>query len=155
LLPAAGRSRRRAGAGRRGAGGAAARGRRAAMIPLAAFETVIDASGVAPRIKAMLPIGARPRQLKVRTLLAGMRLAQADHRPAHLTCVHQALTAQPEEDKARPGVLAAWRHRPHRLTCRQAEYTFGLVAAALASNKPNRLPSGDLAGICDRLIKAS
>jgi len=53
------------------------------MIPLAALETVIDASGVAPRIEAMLPIGARPRQLKVRTLLAGMCLAQADHRPAH------------------------------------------------------------------------
>ena len=30
-----------------------------AMIPLAAFEEVIDASGVAPRIEAMLPAGAR------------------------------------------------------------------------------------------------
>ena len=67
------------------------------MIPLAAFETVIDASGVAPRIEAMLPIGARPRQLKVRTLLAGMCLAQADHRPAHLTRVHQALTMLGED----------------------------------------------------------
>ena len=33
------------------------------MIPLAAFEEVIDASGVAPRIEAMLPIGVRARQL--------------------------------------------------------------------------------------------
>ena len=41
------------------------------MIALAAFEAVIDASGVAPRIEAMLPVGARPRQLKVATLLAG------------------------------------------------------------------------------------
>ena len=63
------------------------------MIPLAAFEAVIDASGVAPRIEAMLPAGVRARQLKVRTLLAGMCLAQADHRPAHLTRVHHALTA--------------------------------------------------------------
>ena len=63
------------------------------MIPLAAFEEVIDASGVAPRIEAMLPVGVRGRQLSVRTLLAGMCLAQADHRPAHLTRVHQALTA--------------------------------------------------------------
>ena len=55
------------------------------MISLAAFEAVIDASGVAPRIEAMLPVGVRSRQLKVRTLLAGMCLAQADHRPAHLT----------------------------------------------------------------------
>ena len=31
----------------------------------------IDASGIPPRIEAMLPIGVRPRQLKVRTLLGG------------------------------------------------------------------------------------
>jgi len=30
------------------------------MIPLAAFEEIIDASGVAPRIEAMLPIGCGP-----------------------------------------------------------------------------------------------
>ena len=41
------------------------------MIPLAAFEEIIDASGVAARIEAMLPAGVRPRQLRVRTLLAG------------------------------------------------------------------------------------
>ena len=41
------------------------------MIPLAAFEEVIDASGVAPRIEAMLPAGVRARQLRVRTLLPG------------------------------------------------------------------------------------
>jgi hypothetical protein len=40
------------------------------MIPLAAFEEIIDASGVAPRIEAALPIGVRRRQLSVRTLLA-------------------------------------------------------------------------------------
>ena len=57
LLPAARRPGRRAGAGRRGRGGPAARGGRPAMIPLAAFEEIIDASGVAPRIEAMLPVG--------------------------------------------------------------------------------------------------
>ena len=81
---------------RRGRGGAAAWGHQAAMIPLAVFEEIIDASGVAPRIEAMLPTGVRPRQLRVRTLLAGMCLAQADHRPAHLTRVHQALTRCPK-----------------------------------------------------------
>ena len=85
LLPAARRPDRRAGARRRTRRGPAARGGPAAMIPLAAFEAVIDTSGVAPRIEVMLPIGVRPRQLKVRTLLAGMCLAQADHRPAHLS----------------------------------------------------------------------
>ena len=33
----------------------------------------------------MLPIGARSRQLSMRALLAGMCLAQAGPRPAHLT----------------------------------------------------------------------
>ena len=42
------------------------------MIPAGAFEAVIDASGVAPRIEAALPVGVRPRQLSVRTLLAGL-----------------------------------------------------------------------------------
>jgi hypothetical protein len=46
------------------------------MIPLAVFEAVIDASGAAPRIEALLPAGVRRRQLSVRTLLAGMCLAR-------------------------------------------------------------------------------
>src|SRR5512140_2626191 len=100
------------------------------MIPLTAFEEVIDASGVASRIEATLPIGVRSRQLSIRTLLAGMCLALADHRPAHLTRVHQALTALPVDDQRRLGVIADWKHGPHQLTCRQTEYTFGLVADA-------------------------
>ena len=87
------------------------------MIPLAVFEEVTGGSGVAPRIEAMLPIGVRRRQLKVRTLLAGMCLAQAGHRPAHLTRVHQALTRLSEDDQIRLGILADWKGRPHRLTC--------------------------------------
>ena len=125
------------------------------MIPLAAFEEIIDASGIPPRIEAMLPIGVRPRQLKVRTLLAGMCLAQADGRPAHLTRVHQALTSLPEDDQIRLGVLADWKHGPHRLTYRQAEYTFGLVAGALGKDEPDGLSSGPLQGICDDLLEAS
>ena len=144
LLAAARRPGRRAGAGQRGRRGAAAGGS-PAMIPLAALEEVIDASGVAPRIEAMLPIGVRARQLSVRTLLAGMCLTQADGRPAHLTRVHQALTALPEDDQRRLGVLADWKAGPHLLTYRQAEYTFGLVAGALAKDEPDGLPSGPLA----------
>jgi hypothetical protein len=125
------------------------------MMPLSLFEEIIDASGVAPRIEAMLPAGVRRRQLKVRTLLAGMCLAQADHRPAHLTRVHQALTRLSEDDQVRLGVLADWKGRPHRLTYRQTERTFGLVAAALAKDEPDGLPCGDLAGICDSLLEAT
>jgi hypothetical protein len=82
------------------------------MIPLAASEAVIDASGVAARVEAMLPSGARARQLAVRTLLLGMMITLADGRPAHLTRVHQALTALPEDDQRRLGVLADWKHGP-------------------------------------------
>jgi hypothetical protein len=125
------------------------------MIALAVFEEIIDASGVAPRIEAMLPIGVRARQLTVRALLAGMCATQADHRPAHLTRVHQALTALSEDDQRRLGVIADWKHGPHRLTYRQTERTFGLVTAALAKDEPDGLPSGPLQRICDDLLEAS
>jgi hypothetical protein len=125
------------------------------MIALAVFEAVIDASGVAPRIEAALPAGARPRQLSVRTLLAGMCLAQADHRPAHLTRVHQALTGLPAGEQRRLGVIADFRHGPHLLTYRQTEYTFGLVTAALAEDEPGGLPSRALQAACDDLLEAS
>ncbi len=125
------------------------------MVPLAVFEAVIDASGVAPRIEVMLPIGVRARQLKVRTLLAGMFLAQADHRPAHLTRVHQALTALPEDDQRRLGVVADWENGPHTLTYRQTERTFGLIARALGKDEPDGLPSPALQTACDDLLEAS
>ena len=125
------------------------------MIPLAAAEEIIDASGAAPRIEVMLPIGVRRRQLAVRTLLAGMCLAHADHRPAHLTRVHQVLTSLPEDDQWRLGVIAEWKHGPHRLTYRQTERTFGLVNAALGKDAPDGLPSPALQAVCDDLLEAS
>ena len=125
------------------------------MIPLAVWEQIIDASGVAPRIEALLPIGVRGRQLKVRTLLAGMCLAQADHRPAHLTRVHQALTGLSDDDQRRLGVVADWKHGPHVLTYRQTERTSGLVAAALGKDEPDGLPPQALQAVCDDLLEAS
>jgi hypothetical protein len=125
------------------------------MISLAAFEEIIDDSGAAERIEAMLPVGARARQLSVRALLAGMCLTQADGRPAHLTRVHQALASLPEDDQRRLGVLADWKGGPHRLTYRQTEYTFGLVARALAKDEPDGLPSPELQAACDCLLEPS
>jgi len=75
------------------------------MTALQVLEEVIDRSGAAARIEILLPIGVRPRQLLVRTLLLGMLLVLADHRPAHLTRLHQALTALPADDQARLGVI--------------------------------------------------
>jgi hypothetical protein len=124
-------------------------------IPLSQIEEIIDASGVAPLVEVLLPAGVRHRQLRVRTLLAGMLLTQADHRPAHLTRVHQALTALPEPDQVRLGVLEDWTAGPHLLTYRQTERTFGLAARALGKDDPDGTPPEILARICDDLLEAS
>ena len=124
-------------------------------IPLARLEEIIDASGTAPRIEALLPIGVRHRQLRVRTLLAGMLLTQAGHRPAHLTRVRDALTALPEPDQVRLGVPGDWKTGPHQLTYRQTERTFGLVTGALAKDQPDGLPSDTLTTTCNDLLEAS
>ena len=72
------------------------------MIPLPVLEEIVDRSGAAPRIELLLPAGVRARQLAVRTLLLGMLLVLADHRPAHLTRVHHAL-GQDEQRLPHPG----------------------------------------------------
>jgi hypothetical protein len=125
------------------------------MIPLPVLEEVIDRSGIAPRIELLLPIGVRARQLLVRTLLLGMLIVLADHRPAHLTRLHHALVTLPEADQRRLGVLASWKTGPHLLTYRQTERTFGLVADALGKDEPDGLPPGPLQRICDDLLEAS
>src|SRR5579863_7468804 len=126
------------------------------MTGLAAFEDIIDASGTAPRIEAMLPAsGPRPRQLPARTLLLGMMLALADGRPAHITRVRQALTSLPEQEQRRLGVITDWKNGPHQLTYRQTEYAFSLLAGALAKDDPDGLPLPALQAICDSLLEAS
>jgi hypothetical protein len=126
-----------------------------APVPLQRLEAVIGRSRAAGRIEAMLPVGVRPRQLLARTLLIGMLLVLADHRPAHLTRVHQALTSLPETDRVRLGVVTDWKHGPHLLTYRQTERTFGLVVSALAKDHPDGAPSPDLAAVLDALLEAS
>jgi hypothetical protein len=125
------------------------------MTGLPALEGIIDASGAGPRIEALLPAGARPRQLSARTLLLGMMLAAADGRPAHLTRVHHALTSLPEDQQRRLGVLTDWKNGPHRLTYRQAEYTFALITRALGKDTPDGLPAPALQAACDALLEAS
>jgi len=122
---------------------------------LARLEKVIDRSGAPARIEALLPAGARRRQLRVRTLLTGMLLTLADHRPAHLTRVREALTSLPEADQRRLGVITAWKTGPHQLTYRQTERTFHLLTAALGKGTPDGAPSGALAALCDDLLEAS
>ena len=119
------------------------------------LEAIVDGSGVADRIEVLLPVGPRPRQLSVRTLLVGMLACQTDGRPAHLRRVHQALLGLSDTDRARLGVIVEWNRRPHPLTYRQVEYTFGLVVAAVSKPDPDRQPSELLAGIVDDLVEAS
>jgi hypothetical protein len=123
-------------------------------IPLDRLEEIIDGSR-ATRIEALLPIGVRHRQLKVRTLILGMLLTLAGRRPAFLTEVHAALTALPEADQARLAVIEDWKHGPHLLTYRQVERTFNLVVDALAKEHPDGAPADVLARICDDLLEAS
>ena len=124
-------------------------------IPLTAIEDIIDASGAAPQIQVLLPACARGRQLTARTLLIGMQLTLADGRPAHLTRVHAALTALPEADQTRLGVLAPWKTGPHQLTYRQVEHTHRLITRALGKDKPDGAPSPRLQAACDSLLEAS
>lgn len=124
-------------------------------IPLAALEAIVDASGAAPAIEALLPRGVRGRQLTARTLLIGMQMAQADGRPAQLTQVHAALTGLGEADQARLGVISQWKAGPHQLTYRQTEYTFALMARALGKDQPDGAPSPRLQAACDSLLEAS
>jgi hypothetical protein len=124
-------------------------------VPLARLEEIIDASGVAPAIEALLPAGARHRQLRARTMLLGMQLALDDRRPAYLTEIHAALTSLPEADQPRLGVTEDWHGRPHQLTYRQVEHTCRLITKALGKDQPDGAPSQALAAFCDRLLEAS
>lgn len=105
------------------------------------LEAVVDASGIAARIEALLPLGVRRRQLCVRSLVVGMLLALFDGRPAHLTRVHAALVALPETERRRLRVIVDWKAGPHVLTYRQVERTFSLVTSALGKDEPHGMPS--------------
>ena len=124
-------------------------------VTLARIEQIIDASGIAPAIEALLPPSVRGRQLTARTLVTGMLLVMHDRRPAFLTEVHAALIALPEPDQIRLGVTADWSTGPHQLTYRQVEHTCRLITRALAKDSPDGAPSPALQAFCDQLLEAS
>jgi len=122
---------------------------------LARLEAIVDRSEIPRSIEARLPIGVRPRQLRVATLFLGMLLSHTDHRPGHLTRVHQGLVSLEEPDRHRLGVITDWKTGPHLLTYRQVERTFGLVVDALDKEHPDGEPSELLASVMDSLMEAS
>jgi hypothetical protein len=122
---------------------------------LSRVEEIIDASGITTRIELLLPVGVRPRQLKVRTLLIGMTLTMLGARDALLTGVHKTLTELPDAEQRRLGAIAQWKDGPHTLTYRQLEYTYRLIASKLSKPKPDGSPSQALSEILDALLEAS
>ena len=122
---------------------------------LARLLAVIDASKVPGRLEALFPVGVRPRQLSVRTLLAGMLLTLADGRPAHLSRVHGALVGLDDENRRHLGVVCESKHGPHTLTYRQVEYTFSLLKDVLSKDVPDGAPKETLQEVLDALLEAS
>ncbi len=122
---------------------------------LCRIEDIVDKSGVAKRIEALLPIGCRPRQLSVRTFLVGTMASLAGGRPGHLICVHRVLLSLSEADQLRLGILVDWGGRNHLLTYRQVEYTFSRIVKTLSKEAPSGEPSNTLSGIVDSLVEAS
>jgi len=103
----------------------------------------------------LMPVGVRPRQLRVRTLLLGMLLCLDDHRPAHLVRVHASLVGLCERDRVRLGVVAEAHSGPHLLTYRQVERTARLVAAVLDKQDKDGTPSEMLLRLEAALLEAS
>jgi hypothetical protein len=122
---------------------------------LCTFERIVDDAGVAPQIEALLPVGVRPRQLRVRTLLVGILLALLDGRPAHLSRAHAALVALDEDDRRRLGVIVEWKCGTHLLTYRQTEYTVGLIEEALGKDCPDGEPTDIVQRLADDLVEVS
>lgn len=107
------------------------------MATVRELEAIIDAADIGV-VEAAMPKGGRPRQLPVRTLLLGVLLTLADHRPCHLTRVHQALLGLPESDKERLHITHDMGQGVHALTYRQVERTFSTLIATM---DPTPVPS--------------
>ncbi|MDA8314564.1 MAG: hypothetical protein M0010_05240 [Actinomycetota bacterium] len=129
------------------------------MIELSRIEAVLDEPVLAAQISALearLPLGIRPRQCSLRTLLVGMLEALCKGRQvAHLVGVHDALVGLDAPDKVRLGVTATWRSGPHELTYRQVEYTARLLVRALGKDAPDGGPSRALQAFADALVETS
>ena len=106
---------------------------------------------MAERIEALLPVGVRPRQLRVRTLLVGILLALADGRPAHLAGCTTPCVALGADERRRLGVVVDWKAGPHVLTYRQVERTFSVVVGASGQGQEDGTVAAVLQAVIDAL----
>jgi hypothetical protein len=129
------------------------------MSLLERIEEVLDEPGCAAAIAAVeakLPIGVRPRQLRLRTLLVGMCLALGTGaKKAHLVAVHLVLSGLDQADQLRLGVSVRWRSGEHLLTYRQLSYTFALLAAVLDNKGLDGTASSCAQQLHDALLEGS
>ena len=122
---------------------------------LARIEALVDDSSIAPGLEALVPRGARGRQLSVRTLIIGIMVTLFDSRPAHLSRVYEAQVGSSEADKLRLGVCVDWHGTCHTLTYRQVEYTYRRVTKSMSKKVPDGKPTDQLGGVVDKLLEAS
>jgi hypothetical protein len=114
--------------------------------------TVIDSSGVANKIEALLARKTgRPRQMKVRAILVALLLLALDDRPLHIKAATKLLFCKmPASWRARLGINGdATNGKTFLARYRQARYLFHLALSALDPSpgpKDRVLAEEELAG---------
>ncbi len=139
------------------------RGRRPRAVPVLAryHEILLASAGFAG--KSLVTGGTDPGRHNVTTplitaLAGGTGLPRLDTSRLRATWLAEAAELLGLATfMAAAGITCSQRLRtgPHLLTYRQAEYTFNLLADALAKDEPDGTPSGALARTCDDLLEAS
>ena len=124
---------------------------------LALAEQIIDTSGVVPLLDRLMPAGAKPRQLTVRTLLVGYLLTARKKQPLFLTNVAENLRELPIDAQRRLGVLAVIPGfaGEHTATYRQCEDTFRRLMLELdpeyvAASRSRRIQRRPIQNQCER-----
>jgi hypothetical protein len=122
------------------------------------LSRAMNASALAPR----MAVASADRRSRIRRIASLLGLQPLE--PGEFGYQGEVVTGDERATGGRVAELVGrllpfrptdWKDRPHLLTCRQAEYTFGLVARALGKDQPDGLPSPGLQVACDDLLEAS
>lgn len=105
---------------------------------LAAFEAVVDVSGVATLLTDRRPHGGRVAQLSARAVLVALMLGIDRHKSAHLAGAHEALVDLPVSDRIRIGAHCSTREALGDPTYRQFSSTHDVLVKVF---DPTPVPS--------------